>query len=472
MGIVSRIKGWIGMFFKGKVRDEFEIESVTSASMEKVIDRCERIYRGFPDWVDDEEGIKTIKFAKSICSEIARLTMLGTKITIDGSKRADWTQEQIDEKIYFKLREWIEYGCAFGTVIVKPNGTSVDFLKPGQFIIADEDNGTIKDIVFINQQADERNKNYYTRLERHRFLENGDYEITNKCYIGKSENDAEKPIEIEKTPWAGLLEEAVITNIDKPLYGVFKTPHANEVDMNSAMGIPVFHDVVEELKDLDIAYSRFVEEIADSRRIVLMDSDRLVPGATKVTNTSAGFENSRKAMKLPKYVKNVYGNGTGDFYQEINPTLQTSTRVEGINALLSQIGFKIGFSNGYFVFDEKTGMVTATQVESDDRRTIQFIKDMRDKLEACMDGLIYALNVFADLYDLAPVGECETVYDFGDITYNREEDRQRWWGYVVSGKVPAWQYFVKFEGMSEDEAKEMIAEATPKTTSLFGGGEE
>ena len=74
----------------------------------------------------------------------------------------------------------------------------------------------------------------------------------------------------------------------------------------------------------------------------------------------------------------------------------------------------------------------------------------------------------ADLYDLAPVGEYEVMYDFGDITYNREEDRARWWQYVTAGKVPAWMYFTKFEGMSEEEARAMVDEATPKEPKLFG----
>ena len=77
--------------------------------------------------------------------------------------------------------------------------------------------------------------------------------------------------------------------------------------------------------------------------------------------------------------------------------------------------------------------------------------------------MIYALDVFADLYDYAPAGNYEIVYDFGDITYNRDEDRTRWWGYVSAGKVPAWMFFVKFEGMSEEDAKAMVAEAAPKT---------
>lgn len=174
-------------------------------------------------------------------------------------------------------------------------------------------------------------------------------------------------------------------------------------------------------------------------------------------------------MGLPDMVKNVRGDGTKMFYQEINPTLQTDTRITGINALLSQIGYKVGFSNGYFVFNEQTGIQTATGVEADQQRTIQFIKDVRDQLERCLDGLIYALDVFATLYSLAPAGRWEAVYDFGDITYNREEDRARWWGYVQSGKVPAWVYFAKFEGMTDEEAKAMTEEAQPKTTALFGG---
>ena len=40
---------------------------------------------------------------------------------------------------------------------------------------------------------------------------------------------------------------------------------------------------------------------------------------------------------------------------------------------------------------------------------------------------------------------------------------------MVQGKVPAWQYFVKFEGMTEEEARAMVEEAQPaEQTGLFG----
>ena len=457
------------MIFKTRAKDVFNVQPITSTAMEDMIAKCARIYQGMPEWLDEEDNVKTINFAKAVCSETARLAMLGTKITVDGSARAEFLQEKVDN-LYYSLREWVEYGCAFGTVILKPNGDGVDIITPDNFIVTEKDNGKITGVIFVHQLLDESGKRVYTRLEYHRYI--GElYAITNRCFVGESANSDGRPIAIENTPWEGMMEEAFIENVESPLYGVLRMPHANNIDLDSPMGLPIFSDAIEELQDLDVAYSRNANEIFDSERIVLLDSDRLIPSGGKVANTTAHFEHTRKQMKLPKYVKNVYGNGQEDFYQEINPNLNTDVRLSGLNALLSQIGYKIGFSNGYFVFNESGGLQTATEVESDDRRTLQFIKDVRDRVEACLTDLIYAENVMADIYDLAPVGEYEVVFDFGDITYNVDEDRTRWWGYVIAGKVPAWMYFVKFEGMSEDEAKAMIAEAQPKEAGLFGSEE-
>lgn len=452
------------MLLKSKAKEEFNIEAIGSEQMDAWIDECVRIYQGNPSWLDSEDNIDTVNFAKAICSETARLAMLAAGIRIDGSARADWLQKQID-KIYDQLRNWVEYGCAYGTIILKPNGESIDLYTRNQFEITHITNGKIDGVVFHNWEK--QGKEWYTRLEYHRF-ENDRYLISNKCYVGDQPDDTKERVDIKLTPWSDLAEEVAMTNVEKPLFGVFRTPHANNIDLNSPYGLPVFSEALQELRDLDIAYSRNAKEIEDSKRTILLDSDVLIPTGTKVVNTTNAWAAGRDQLGLPSMVKNVRGDGRETFYQEINPTLNTDTRLTGINALLSQIGYKVGFSNGYFVFNEQTGIQTATGVEAEQQRTIQFIKDVREKLQACLDDLIYALNVFADLYGLAPAGAYEVVYDFGDITYNREEDRARWWGYVQAGKVPAWKFFVKFEGMTEEDAKAMVSEAQPKTPSLFG----
>lgn len=476
MGIISTIKGWMNMLFGRKAAEEFSVKSVTSAEFDRILKECTAIYKGEPYWIDAEDDIKTINFAKVLCAEVAKLTTMAIGIKIDGSARAKWLQQQIDKE-YFNIREWVEYAAAFGTIVLKPSGNGIDLFIPGKdCIVTAQKDGEITGIVFAYTEAGNKEKQWFTRLEYHRFIDDGLYAITNKCYESNKAYGTDKKIDIQKTPWNELLEDIAISTenggLRGYLFGVMKMPNANNVDIGSALSMPLVADAVEELKDLDIAYSRNSTEIKDSRRTVLLDSDRLIPTGNRIDNSAAGFERRREQMKLPKYVKNVYGSsGTDSFYQEINPELNTETRIKGINALLSQIGFKVGFSNGYFVFDAKTGMITATQVESDDRRTIQTIKDVRDKLECCMSDLIYAMNVFADLYDEAPAGTYEIVFAFGDITYNYDEDKKTWYGYVVQGKVPFWYYLTKFENMSEEEAKKLEEAAKPKTPKIFGGEE-
>lgn len=465
MSIISKIRGWLSMLVRSKAKDEFNIEPVISEQMQRWVNECVNIYQGDPCWLDEEDHIDTINFAKTLASETARMTTLGIGIKLDGSARAEWLQKQID-KVYFQLRHWVEYGCAYGTVILKPNGDSIDLYTPEKFEIVHENNGVIDGVVFHNwKQVGEK---WYTRLEYHRF-EGAVYLISNKCYLGDRPDDTKERIDISATPWDYLSEEVGISNMEKPLFGVFRTPQANNIDMDSPYGLPTFSEAIQELRDLDIAYSRYSKENKDSKRTVLLDSDSLLPGGQKVVNISATFKAYREQAGLPDYIKNVRGDGKEMFYQEINPTLNTETRVAGINFLLSLIGFKSGFSNGHFVFNQKTGRITAREVESDDARTIQTVKDVRDKLESCLGGLIYALDVFATLYKLAPKGKYEVVFDFGDITYNRDEDRARYWGYVQAGKYPFWRFLVKFEGYTEEDAKLIEKEAQPREPTLFGG---
>lgn len=59
--------------FKSEAKSEFGTTAIISGAMETAIRYWMDIYSGRPDWVDPEDNIKTIKFAKSICSETARL---------------------------------------------------------------------------------------------------------------------------------------------------------------------------------------------------------------------------------------------------------------------------------------------------------------------------------------------------------------------------------------------------------------
>lgn len=458
--------------FQTEIKKEFGAEPVASSEMDTAILTWIEVYAGRPAWVDPVNDIRTINFAKAVCEEAARLTVMAVGINVSGSARADYLQGVVDRAMYrnHRLRHWAEYGCGYGTVIFKPNGSGIDVITPDRFMITECDsNKQITGIVFADTYRD--GDNVYTKHEYHRFRErtedNGEtvrvYMISNKAYVSRSEQAIGKEIPLTMTKWADLQPETAISNVQDGhmLFGAFVMPGANNIDTDSSMGMSLFANALHEMRDLDIAYSRNAWEIDNSNVIELL-GDAMIP-------SEAGTD------RLPSHVHNVMSLPESDFYQQIDRPIKTDQRKIGINMLLSQAGFKCGFSDGYFVFDSKSGTITtATQVESDDRRTIQLIKDIRDSLQTAIDDTLYAASVFADLYDLAPVGDYQIDYDWGDITYNYDEDRARTYQLVKDGNLPLWMYLVKFEGFSEEEAKQLqqIKEDKEKSNLQLFASEE
>lgn len=457
MGFISWVKGVIGrMFKKEDAKKAFGMDIILSDEMERAIISWYNIVGSKPYWASKDDDIDTINFAKFVTADTAKKICLDIDLNVEGSARAEYLQGVMDA---FKnvLRDKVEDACALGGIMFKPNGNAgtacIDYIQAGDFLVTETNaNGDIRGAIFFDyyQTGDK----YYTRLEHHRF-ENDLYMITNKAFKSDRKDILGKEVSLDKVEvWANMEEEVSIQNVDKPLFAYYKMPYNNTIDYDSPLGVSVFSNAIKELRDLDIAWSRKSGEVEDSKHMTFV-------------GPSAMMYAEQKKIKLPRFIQPVDLNAdsVNETIHEHVATLLTEQRITDINSILSMISTKCGFSQGAFVLDRKTGQITATQVESDDRETIETIKDMRDALKDTIDQLIYALSVYADLYNLAPVGNYETSYGFGDLTYNYDEDRNRWYQYVSQGKVPFWMYLVKFEGMSEEEAKEVCKMAKEENQS-------
>lgn len=460
MNLFQKAIGAIRSMFsvEREVKREFKIEPIESAEMREAIQTWYRIWSGDPPW--KAEDARPINFAKAITEETARLVTLAAHVNVNGSARADWMQQRVELELLPFLRDAVERGCALGAFALKPTVDSIGVYTPAEYrITAVDGRRRVTGAVFYDTV--QREGYTYTKAEYHRY-EGALYAISNRVYRMRDGDASAVSVSIDSVPeWVGIEAETRLENIQDPLFSVFTMPAANNID-GTVNGVSIFANALKELAALDIAWSAMTDEIQDSRPITLLD-DRML--------SESGSKYAVSQVKLPRYVKNVLGTGMENFYQQIVNTLQAEDRKTGINLILSSIGYKCGFSNGYFAYDQKTGMMTATQVESDDRRTIQMIKDIRDRLQTAIDGLLYAMDVYAELYHLAPYGSYQADYDFGDITYNFEEDRQNYKSLCQLGVVPWWMYLVKFEGYGEAEAKAIVAEAGKTEKGLFGAEE-
>lgn len=450
------------MFNNQAIKAFPEADIKLSNTMTAAIGQWRSIMHGSPSWVSAEDDVDTINFGNVISERAASLTTLDIGLKVSGSARADWMQEILDTSLMNVLRDKIAVGLSTSGIILKPiPGAGIEVVEDDSFVITGAVGGKPTGVIFRDVRR--INKKVYTRYEWQHIDANGDYHIENRAFVSNDENEEGKRVSLSAVAdWAELPEDEIIKRKDGstvcPLFAYFHSPRTNKIDTSSPYGVPIYSEAVPHLKGLDIAWSRNDAEVEDSKHVTFMPENAIRYNSI-----------NEPTRMLPRFVRGVELGGMNEQIHEHTATLLTDSRWSDINNRVSYIGTVCGFSPGAFSVDKKTGLVTATQVESDDRDTIETIKDIRDALKRCINDLLDAMDVIADLYD-GPKGAYEATFSFGDITYNYEEDRANWWRYVTQGKIPAWKYFEKFEGMTREEYEELESDL-PGTPGLFNDSE-
>ncbi len=487
MGIISWIKAVWSKVFKKEIKERFGTDTQLSDTMERWIQTFYHITEGNPPWQDKGDDIESINFAGFIDDAIAGLVTLDLGIKMPDTPRGKHLQKQADY-ILQVIQDKVSEALGNCGIMFKPNGVNIDYIEPGNFAPTETDsNGNILGCVFQSQIT--RNGYLYTKLEWHRF-ENGVYEdgqearvyrISNRAFKAKLPADDYKAFALDQigrecelsevAEWANLAPDVSYEGIEYPLFAYFKNPMPNRIDRTSPLGVPIWQNCIKELKDLDIAWGRKSGEVEDSKHIMFVP-ESVVRYA------------SQHGTKLARFVKSMEtGAQLGeDQIHEHVATLLTEQRVADINSILAMLSTKCGFSQGFFVLDEKTGRITATQVEADDQETIDTINNIHTALKDSLLNLFYALNVIADIYTTLPAETWETigvskglkdsiVISYHDFTANPDEDRSRAYQLTLNKFYPKYYYLVNYEGLSEEEAKRLIEEAQaeqPKEQGLFG----
>lgn len=452
MGFIDRVKGVIDkMLGRQEITKPFGVVADINADM----------YTALNTW-----GLLFTKSKTSlpsiIAGEAARLATIDMQITVSGGKRAEYIQTVLDMN-RDRLRSKLELGCAYGGMIIKPTLDGIDFIPATRYIPIEYDsNGNLIGVIFIDTFV--KSNKYYNRLEYHHFVVNEDgtkiYVIENKAFKSDSKLVIGREIKLDSVPkWVGIKPFVPIDNVERPLFGYFRMPNANNIDVDSPLGVSVFSKAVETIKDFEMWYDKWKREGALSDKILFVDEQAMLkPGAT-------GTSKATQVNPVPELIKGLrFGNNTNKCIEEFTPKLRVAAFRQALQTQLDLISVQSGFSSGYFSFDTKTGAVTATQIQSDDQRTNSTCTDIQQNYKQALEGLIYAMQVFYTLYDIVPTDEVVVSYYMKDLYVNTDEDRNRAFQLAEKKYIPKWKYLVDYEGYSEEDAKLMVAEAEGDST--------
>ena len=102
---------------------------------------------------------------------------------------------------------------------------------------------------------------------------------------------------------------------------------------------------------------------------------------------------------------------------------------------------------------------TAEEIKASKQRSYTAVKEIQTATQKALEDLVQAMDFYATLYNLAPVGLYDISFDWDDsIVVDKEKDRKLMMDEIAAGIRAPWEYRMKFFGEDEDTAKKNIPE--------------
>jgi A118 family predicted phage portal protein len=452
----QKILAWIRevlnkMLSTSNVKQALKLDVAITPLMADALQRWALIYQNQSPWVGGD--IKSLNLGAAIASEVARAVTIEMDVQLSGSPRADFLALQL-APVLNNIRTNTEYGVAKGGLMLKPyvrdGAIAVDYVQADMFYpVAFDANQRMTACVFADQK--QIGQNYFTRLEYHTLLSTG-YEITNTAWRSSTRDvlGAQVPLE-SVADWADLEPQATILNVDKPLFAYFKMPFANNIDPTSPLGVSVYARAIDQIQEADENWSAFLWELESAKRALYTD----IQAFGKDANGKPILPDKRLYRLLDLQGK----LDTPGLFEDWTPTIRDVNYLNSIDAILRKIEFNCGLSYGILSNPESVAL-TATEIINSKQRYYANVVDIQKALQDAMDGLLYAMNVWASLGNLAPQGAYSVVYSFDDSIVADDavqfaNDQQA----VTMNAMPKVEFLKRNYGLDDKTAAEWVAAA-------------
>ena len=391
-----------------------DIKQENKSKMNTAINTWLKMYKGQATWVNIADGIYSAGIEQTLVRSMRNKILAESTIEITGdSERAQQLKNSIDGML-LNLNNNLEKALVTGGFILKPypkanDEIGIEFVLQGNFIpFAFDDNGNLIDVGFLTQIK--KGKRNYSKIERHTLKSDG-YYIQNSAYC----DDREVPLtDVEE--WAEIKEKDKLDSTIN-LYGYYRVPLTNTVDLNSPLGISFYEPAKQLIELADKQMSRLDWEYNGGQMAVDVDEQALDYPVER------GYFNHK--VELDECQKRLYrGLDLGDdkLYEVFAPALRDQNFMNGLNNYYKAIEDKVGVSRGT-LSDVSEQPKTATEIVSSKQREYLTVSEHQKALERCLLQLFDALVVYSNFS--GNKGDCKLTIDWGDsVLVDRQAELQ------------------------------------------------
>lgn len=441
--------------------------------------------------VTRERTFNGVNMTKRVAQRLASIVFNEQcEISFDDTGLGDFINDILTENDFKNNFEMnLEKGIATGGFAARPyvdnNKIKIAWIRADQFYPLQSNTNDISEaaIASVSTQIEHDDTIYYTLLEFHQWQQDANglpvYTITNELYRSDTVGEVGTQVALDHLEKYANLEPVVVINgsqMVRPLFDYFRMPGANNINIESPLGIGIVDNNKHTLDNLDKTHDSFMWEIRMGKRRILVP-----PSMLRFNDEHKPvFDTDDDAYEALSSEDDI---GITDLTTEI----RTQQFVDSINYWLKELEEGVGLAAGTFSFDPKTGMNTATGVVSLNSMTYQTRSSVLTNVSAFIEDLCTSIMEIAmspELFDghqalwinnkvnLNDLG-IHIHYDDGvfvDKDKQMEEDLKN----VVAGALSKQTFLQRNYGLSADDAAkelELIQSEQPDPVDTISGNE-
>ena len=234
-----------------------------------------------------------------------------------------------------------------GRVVSPAKGVCLDFVRADEIFPLSWRNGIILECAFASSHS--YGGRSYVYLQIHHLDESRNYVVENHLF--ELLNDNLHEVSLDTVPAYADVAPVFHTHSDQPLFVLNRPNVANNLDPDIPLGISIYANAIDQLKDCDNIFDSLNSEFVLGRKRIMVK-----PEALKNLDGEPLFDaNDLVFYLLPEDSSN------GSTVKEIEAILRTEEHFTGLQTALNMLALKTGFGASHWKFDSGH-ITTATQV--------------------------------------------------------------------------------------------------------------